>query len=139
MEITANALQTVNAGQNILFTDAPISGTKCMYHRAGSGLITLRGITNQCYATFKVEFSGNIAVPTGETVGQISVAIAIDGEPVGTTTMQATPAAVTEFWNVSSPVFVKVPRGCCVTISVENTSTIPISVQNANLVVERTA
>lgn len=48
----------------------------------GSGIIKLRGITNQCKARFLVSYSGNIQIPTGGTVGEISLAIAVDGEPM---------------------------------------------------------
>ena len=41
MEITANALQTVNENQNVLFTDTVICGSCSMMHRDGSGLITV--------------------------------------------------------------------------------------------------
>ena len=110
-----------------------------MIHRAGSGLVTLRGITSQCRARFKVSFGGNIAIPTGGTVAPISIAIAIDGEPVAATTMIITPAAVEEYSNVFSSVFIDVPRTCCETVSVQNVSGAAILVQNANLIVERVA
>jgi hypothetical protein len=110
-----------------------------MTHRDDSGLVTLRGLTNQCRARFRVTFGANIALPTGGTVGPISLAIAIDGEAVRATTMTVTPAAVEEFFNVFSSVFVDVPRGCCVTISVKNITTDDIEVQNANLIVDRVA
>ena len=139
MEITANALQTVAANQNVLFTDTVTSGNYSITHREGSGLVTLRGITNQCRARYRVSFGGNIAIPTGGTVEAISVAIAISGEPVATTTMISTPAAVEEFNNVFSSIFLDVPRGCCFQVSVRNTSTQPIEIQNANLIVERVA
>ena len=139
MEITANALQTVNENQNVLFTDSVICGNCSMTHRNGSGLVTLRGVTNQCRARYKVTFGGNIAIPTGGTVGEISLAISLDGEPIGTTTMIATPAAVEEYANVFSAIFIDVPRGCCVTVGVRNTSDQAIDVQNANLIVERVA
>ena len=139
MEITANTLQTVNENQNVLFTDSVICGNCSMTHRNGSGLVTLRGVTNQCRARYKVTFGGNIAIPTGGTVGEISLAISLDGEPMGTTTMIATPAAVEEFANVFSAIFIDVPRGCCVTVGVRNTSDQAIDVQNANLIVERVA
>lgn len=139
MEITANALQTVNENQNVLFTDSVICGNCSMTHRNGSGLVTLRGVTNQCRARYKVTFGGNIAIPTGGTVGEISLAISLDGEPMGTTTMLATPAAVEEFANVFSAIFIDVPRGCCVTVGVRNISDQAIDVQNANLIVERVA
>jgi hypothetical protein len=35
--------------------------------------------------------------------------------------------------------YVDVPRGCCLTISVKNISDVPVDVQNANLIVDRTA
>ena len=139
MELTANAIQLVDENQNVQFTDTIISGNCSMVHRNGSGLVTLRGLTNQCRARFRVSFGGNIAVPTGETVGPISLAIAINGEPVATTTMISTPAAVEEYNNVYGSIFIDIPRGCCAQISVRNTSDLPINVQNANLIIERVA
>ena len=139
MEIIANAVQTVQANQNVYFTDTVICGNGSISHRDDSGRVTLRGVTNQCRARFMVTFGGNIAVPTGGTVGPISLAIAIEGEPVPATTMIVTPAAVEQFFNVKSSVFIDVPRGCCTRISVENTSDEAIVVQNANLIITREA
>lgn len=139
MEIIANAVQTVSANQNVYFTDTVICGNGSISHRDDSGLVTLRGVTNQCRARFMVTFGGNIAVPTGGTVGPISLAIAIEGEPVPATTMIVTPAAVEQFFNVKSSVFIDVPRGCCTRISVQNTSDEAIVVQNANLIITREA
>lgn len=139
MEITANALQTVAAGQNVQFTNQITSGSCSISHRAGSGLINLKGITNQCRARFKVSFGGNIGLPTGGTVGAISLAIAVDGEPIATTTMTTTPAAVEEFNNIFGAIFIDIPRGCCSSISVRNTTAQAVDVQNANLIIERVA
>lgn len=139
MEIIANAVQTVQANQNVYFTDTVVSGNYSIDHRDNSGLVTLRGVTNQCRARFKVSFGGNVAVPTGETVGPISLAIAVNGEPVSSSTMIVTPAAVEEYQNVYGSVYIDVSTGCCMNISVENISAIPIEVQNANLIVERRA
>ena len=139
MEIIANALQTVQANQNVYFTDTVICGNTSISHRDDSGLVTLRGVTNQCRARFKVTFGGNIAIPTGGTVGPISLAIAINGEAILATTMIVTPAAVEQFFNVSSNIFIDVPCGCCVNISVKNISTQAIDVQNANLIITREA
>ena len=140
MEITANALQVVPVNQNVQFTDSITCGNCSIIHRDGSGLITLRGLTNcQNRARFKVGFGGNISIPTGGTVEAISLAIAIEGETLGSTTMIVTPAAVEEFFNVYGSVFIDVPRNCCMTISVKNVSTQSINVQNANLIVERVA
>lgn len=138
-EYANTEIQLVPVGANVLFDETPVKGTKCIQHRDGSGLITLRGITNQCNARFKATFSGNIAVPTGQTPGAISVALALNGEAIGSTNMVVTPGAVNGYFNVAAPVYINIPSGCCQTLSVRNTSTIPINVQNANLVVERTA
>lgn len=139
MELTAVALQTVEANQNVLFTDTAVCGNCSMLHREGSGIVTLRGLTQQCRARFKVFFSGNIGLPADGTVGEISLTLSIDGEPIGSSRMISTPAAVEEFNNVSSAVYINVPAGCCVTVGVRNTSTDAIDVQNANLIVERVA
>lgn len=139
MELTANALQAVEANQNILFTDTAIAGSCSIIHRSGSGLVTLRGITNQCRARFRVTFGGNVSLPAGGTLGPVSLAIAVNGEPVATTTMISTPAALEEFNNVFSSIFLDVPAGCCSQVSVKNITNQSIDVQNANLIVERVA
>lgn len=130
---------TVESGQNVPFTETPVRGAVCIQHREGSGIITLRGITNQNRARFLVDFSGNIAVPTGGTAEEISLAIAISGEPLQATSMRVTPAAVEEFFNVSAATFIDVPKGCCVNVAIENTSGQDVSVANANLIVTREA
>ena len=139
MEITANALQTVEANQNVIFTETAVCGSNSIIHREGSGLTTLKGLTNHCRARFRIFFSGNIAIPTGGTVGPISLALAVDGEAVGPTTMIVTPAAVEQFSNVASAIYLDVPCGCCSKISVQNISDEAINVQNANLIAERVA
>lgn len=139
MEIIANALQTVPANQNVYFTDTVICGGCSITHRDDSGLVTLHGNTNQCRARFRVSFGGNIGLPTGGVAGPISLAIAINGEAVQSTTMTVTPAAVEEFFNVFSAVFIDVPRGCCITVSVKNINEVPIDVVNSNLIIERVA
>lgn len=65
--------------------------------------------------------------------------VAIDGEPLQSTRMIVTPAAVENFFNVSAQAYVDVPRGCCVTVAVQNTSTQSIEVQNSNLIAVREA
>lgn len=138
-EYVAVASQEVAANENVVFTNTAVKGSNCIQHREGSGIVTLRGITNQCRARYFVDFSANIAVPTGGTAGEISLAIAISGEPVLSSQMISTPAAVAQFNNVSTGIYVDVPKGCCVNIAVENTSGVAIDVANANLVVTREA
>lgn len=138
-EFTSTTIQTVAAGQNLPLTETAIKGSNCINHRAGAGNVTLRGLTNQCKALFKVSFGGNIAIPTGGTVGAISVALAVGGEALNSATAIVTPAAVDQYNNVFTAVFVEVPRGCCVTVALKNTSTQAISIANSNLIVERVA
>ena len=140
MEITANAVQTVIENGNVVFTNTSVAGSSCIVYRQGSGLVTLRGLTNgQCRARFRVTFGGNVAIPTGGTVGPVTVAIGINGEPVQTSEMIVTPAAVNEYFNVYRSMFLDVPRGCCSQVSVENLTGGSILVQNANLTIERVA
>lgn len=137
-EYSYAAVQAVEAGQNVLFNETPVAPSRCIVHRDGSGVVTLRGLTNgQCRARFRVSFGANIAIPTGGTVGAISVALAIAGEPLPASKAIVTPAAVDNYFNIYIDTFVDVPAGCCVTVAVENTSDQAISVQNANLIVTR--
>lgn len=138
-EYVANALQTVDANQNVIFTDTPINGNCSIIHREGSGLVTARGLTTQCRARFRATFGANIGIPSGGALGPISLAITVNGEPIGATTMIETPAALQTFSNVNSTVYIDVPAGCCSQISVRNVSPQSILVQNANLIVERVA
>ena len=138
-EYTANALASVLTNQNVLFTDTPVCGNNSITHREGSGLINLRGITCQCRARFRITFGANIAVPDGGTAEAISMAIAINGEAVPSTTMIVTPAAVEEYQNVAGAIYLDVPAGCCMQISVKNTSNQAIDIQNSNIIVERIA
>ena len=134
--------QAVLANENVLLQDSIPCNRGYVVHRNGSGILTLRGIVNNpcaSFARFFVEFNGNIALPEGGTPGEISLALAIDGEPLQTSKARVTPTAAEAFFNVTSVAFITVPAGCCLTISVENTSGVPITVANANLVVNRTA
>lgn len=131
---------SVAAGQNLPLTETAVTGPSCIVHRDGAGLVTLRGLTNgQCRARFKVSFGGNIAIPTGGTVEAISVALAINGEPLTSATAIVTPAATDNYFNVFVAAFIEVPRGCCVTVALENTSTQAVSIANSNLIAERVA
>lgn len=136
-EYTYTAIQLVDENDNVVFTETPVRGCKCIDHREGSGIVTLRGFTNACYARYRVSFGANIAIPAGGTVEPIEIAITVRGEPLGSATAIVTPAAVDEYGNIYVSVLVDVPRGCCVDIGVENTSGQPINVQNANLIVDK--
>ena len=150
-EFVNNDIQVVEPNQNVILRDSIPCPNGYVLHRNESGIVTLRGIVNNpcnSFARYQCTFNGNIAVPTGGTVGAIAIALAIDGEPIQTSRAIVTPAAVDEYFNVTSTAIVTIPRGCCYTIAVENVSvsadpaTTPapeINVQNSNLVVSRIA
>lgn len=153
-EFTKNDFQTVNPNQPVTLNTTIGCNKGYVYHRNGSGIVTLRGITNNCFARYQVTFNGNIAVPSTGTAGPIAIAIALDGEPILTSRAIVTPAAVAanppttdNFFNVTSTAIIDVPKGCCFNVSVENVSESAdpatpaptILVQNANLTVARIA
>ena len=79
-----------------------------------------------------------MAVKTkGGTVEAITAALAINGEPLNSATATVTPAAVENYFNIYVSAIVEVPRGCCLTVAMENTSRQAISVANANMTVDR--
>ena len=136
--VTANIV-TVPAGQNVPMVSTAACGKPCIVHREGSGLVTLRGLTNQNRALFRVSYGGNIAIPTGGTVEAITAALAINGEPLASATATVTPAAVENYFNIYVSAQVCVPKGCCLTVAMENTSTQTVNFANSNLTVERIA
>ncbi len=139
-EYTTNDAQEVSSSGSILFTTDAVPCRKgYIYHRPGSGVFTLRGVTTSCFARYLVQFGGNIAVPEGGTAGAISVAIAIDGEIIPTSKAVVTPAAVSQYFNVSSFSYITVPKGCCLNVSIENSSGSSIMVENSNLLINRVA
>ncbi len=138
-EYTYTGEQTVAQNGNVLFNETAVSGSNCIKHREGSGIITLRGITNQCRARFFIDFSANIAVPSTGTASEISLAIAISGEPVLSSRMVSTPTATEAYNNVSGGIYIDVPSGCCMNVAVENTSSQAVNVINSNIIVTRVA
>ena len=144
-EFSANAVQTVNPGESIIFTDAPVPCNRgFVRHRDGTGNFLLAGKVPRyscgCCpksANYLIDFGANIAVPTGGTVEAISVAIAIDGATIPASQMEVTPAAVEEFFNVSRAINAQIWTGCCETVTIRNTSEQPILVQNANVIFSR--
>ena len=150
-EYSANALQTVNPGETIVFTNTVVPCTRgFVRHRDGTGNFLLSGwlpkIQNGCRcrcnqanrsANYLADFGANIAIPTGGTVEAISVALSIDGATVPSSQMIVTPAAVEEFFNVSRAINIDIWNGCCESFSIRNTSSQPILVQNANLIFSR--
>ena len=146
-EYSALATQVVNPGESIIFNNAPVPCRRGLVnHRADSGNFLLSGLGNVPFsgctcvrpsAVYLVDFGANISIPTGGTVGAISVAMALDGNTLPESNMTVTPAAVEEEFNISRAINVAVWHGCCQTFSIRNTSDQPIQVSAANVIFEK--
>lgn len=148
-EFLSNPVQAVNLNSPVIFTSSIPCRRGYVYHEDETGIFTLRGITDQCFATYQITFNGNVALPEDATeVTPIALAIVVQGEPRLTSRAIFTPQAVDEYGNLTSTAIVKIPRGCCFSMAVEYVSgtsdpTVTpapvINVQNANLVINRIA
>ena len=112
--------------------------------------LLLRGIVrNPCCnvrAQYNVTFSGNIALAEGATVGEIQLALSVNGFIRPLTIAAATPAAVGDYWHVSGEATIDVPAASDVDVAVVNASvgetpatTPAIDVRNLNVKVKREA
>lgn len=147
--LTRDATETVALNSAVPFVDSIPCRKGYIYHSSGSGIFVLRGITQNCFARYNVEFTGNIAIPEGGAVTPIATAIVVSGEERTGSRSISTPAAVDEYGNVKSRTTVDVPRGCCFTVSVEyvngtvnDPATVPtpiINVIDGSLSISRTA
>ena len=139
--------QTIALNNAVAFNASIPCTSGCVYHEDGTGILVLRGKTNNCFARYQVTFNGNIAIPTGGAVTPIAVAISVDGEARPYSTAVFDPIAAETFGNVTSTAIVTVPRGCCFSVAVRyvdataadaaTTPTPSITVENGNLVVSR--
>jgi len=147
-EFLNNAVQAVSLNQAAVFDSSIPCNRGNVFHVDGTGNFILRGNTPNCFARYQVTFNGNIALPEGGTVGAIAVAISVNGETRPTSRAIVTPAAVEEYFNVTSTAIVTVPRGCCFNVSLRNvpasedptvTPAPVINLQNGNLIINRIA
>jgi hypothetical protein len=147
-EYLANSVQTIALNQAAVFAASIPCTRGFVFHEDETGIFILRGATPNRFARYQVVFNGNIAVPTGGTVGPIAISLAVNGEPRTTSRAIVTPAAVEEYFNVTSTAIITVPCGCCFSLSVryvpasDDTTVVPtpnIELQNANLTISRIA
>lgn len=120
--LTRDTVETVALNNAIQFIDSIPCRKGYVYHQSGSGIFTLRGIVNNptaCFARYEVEFTGNVAIPTGGAITPIATAIVVSGEEQSGSRSIFTPAAVDEYGSVTSRATVDIPRGCCFNVSVE--------------------
>lgn len=120
--LTRDSIESVSLNNAIPFIDSIRCNKGYVFHQNGSGIFILRGIVNNprsCFARYEIEFTGNIAIPTGGAITPIATAIVVSGEERTGSRSIFTPAAVDEYGSVTSRATVDVPRGCCFTVSVE--------------------
>lgn len=144
-QLSNNGPITLDAGQSLTFTNVFITPSELgiMLPNGDNNGLYLRGVPTRrffrCvkdfFSEFYSSFSANVSIPTGGTVESVSVAISVDGNPIPTSTMIATPAAVEEFSNISTQVFVPIPIYSTGLVTITNTSTQAITLQNSNLTV----
>ena len=130
--------QTVPYRQAALLNDAIPCNRHYVLHQNGTANLTLLGVVNNPCAMFtryRVDFEGNIAVPTGGTIGEISVAVAVNGTPISYTIASVVPAAVQNYSHVSGFGFVDVIRGGSPDITILNTSATEDAIDIRNLAV----
>ena len=147
--VTRDGTETVALNAPIPFGNSIPCKKGYVIHNNNTGIFVLRGITNNCFARYNVEFTGNIAIPEGGAVAPIATAIVVSGEERTGSRSIFTPAAVDEYGNVTSRATVDVPRGCCFTVAVEyvngtvndpaTTPTPIINVIDGSLSITRTA
>lgn len=120
--LTRDSVESVALNSAIPFLDSIRCNKGYVFHQNGTGIFVLRGIVNNptsCFARYNVEFTGNIAIPTGGAITPIATAIVVSGEAREGSRSIFTPAAVDTYGNVTSRATVDVPKGCCFTVSVE--------------------
>jgi hypothetical protein len=117
--LTRDTVETVALNNAISFIDSIPCPNGSVFHQAGTGIFVLRGKTNNCFARYSVEFTGNIAIPEGGAITPIATAVVVSGEAREGSRSIFTPAAVDEYGSVTSRAVVDVPRGCCFTVAIE--------------------
>lgn len=150
--LTRDSIEVVPLNTAIPFLDSIPCSKGYVLHQNNSGIFALRGVVNNpcaCFARYEVEFTGNVAIPTGGAITPIATAIVVSGEGRLGSRSIFTPTAVDEYGNVTSRAVVDVPRGCCFTVSVEyvngtvdDPTTVPtplINVVDGSLSITRTA
>lgn len=122
--------QIVQPNQNLLFAQTRVRTGCGVRHNVGSGLFNInKG------GLYRIHFNGNVLATTAQQLAQL--AIKLDGEPIQGTIGKVTLTAIGDFAMLSMDTVVNIPCNCCATITVGNVGTSPITVDNANIIIER--
>lgn len=140
--------QNVAPNQPIIYLDNVCPCTEGLVYKKSGGIFLLAsnapsnstcGCGCRCrkiYLTnYEVEIHANIEIPTGGTVEEIRLAIAVDGIIDPDSIMSFVPAAVETPGNVGTSIIVSVPSLCgCESVAVINASNQDITVNNSSIV-----
>lgn len=139
--------QTVAPNQPAVFLDSPCPCREGLIFKKSGGVFLLANNAprSNCrcicgcrplYTTnYEAEVHANIEIPTGGTVEEIRLAIAIDGIIDPASIMSYPAAAVETPGNVGTSIIVSVPSICgCDSVAIVNAGTQDITVNNASLV-----
>ena len=140
--------QNVAPNQPAVFLNSPCPCSEGLVFKKSGGVFLLASnapTLNRCscgcgcrriYETkYEVEVHANIEIPTGGTVEEIQLALAVDGVIAPESLMSVTPAAVEVADNVGTSIIVPVIslRGCD-SVALVNASTQNITINNASIV-----
>jgi hypothetical protein len=137
---TADALVTLNG--TIPFNSVSIPCTKGNVIPVVPGVLNLNGNTSNRFARYDVTLQGNIQIPEGGAVTPIALGITLNGVVIPESVAIVTPAAVGEYWHVSTTASVTVPCGCCLTVAgayVDGTEDDPATTPTPSIQVRRRA
>lgn len=91
-------------------------------HQNESGIVTLQNKPGYYTTRYLVIAKANIALPEGGTVTPISIALQSEGGVLVTSKAIVTPAAVQDYFNVTSIGVVETSCGCCNRVAVINST-----------------
>lgn len=135
--------QTVQPNQPVIFLDGPCPCNQGLIYKrtGGTFLLASDAPNNGCscgcgcrriYTTnYPVSFHGNIQVPEGGTVEQISLALSVDGVIDPESVMLYNPTEAEVPGNVGTGIIIPVPNLCgCESVALINTSPQEITLLN---------
>lgn len=129
--LTNTVAQTVAPGASVTFDEVIFHTGNGECHRRGSG-----GVSMRCKGIYEAYFSANIG---GTAAGTVTLAIQAGGETLPETVMDSVTAAAGDLENVATMTAL---RNCCTgyeRITVTNTGTVEMTVENPKLYVKRVA
>lgn len=82
-----------------------------------TGVLTLKGKTNNRFARYNVRVQANVQIPDGGEVTPIALGVTLNGVVIPESVAIYTPQAVEEYGFINTEIEITVPCGCCVSVS----------------------